>query len=77
MKPYQYDMLEMQADKLARYSIELFCMTSILEELLSNSFGNLPQHITSDFANIVNRHAKHLQNIAIKLHCDIEYQIND
>ncbi len=77
MKPYQHDMINMQAEKLARCSIELFCMTSILEELLSNSFGNLPQHITTDFAHIVNRHTKHLQTIAIKLHCDIEYKIKD
>lgn len=77
MKPYQYDMIEMQADKLARYSCELLCLTNILEELISNSYGNLPRHIVADFASIVNRHAKYLQRIAIKLHRDVEYKIND
>lgn len=69
-------MIEMRAEKLARYSCELLCLTKILEELISNSYGNLPRHIVSDFAYMVNRRAKYLQICAIKLHSDIEYKIN-
>lgn len=77
MKPYQHDMIEMQADKLARNSIELFCLTSILEEILGNSYGNLPGYVITTFTSLVKRQAKYLQLGAIKLHCDIEHRIKD
>lgn len=68
-------MLEMQADKLARYSIELHCLTSILFELLTNSDGNLPKHTVANISAIADRYAKRIQTIAINHHCDIEYKI--
>ena len=77
MKPYQHSMIEMQADKIARKSIELFCLTSIMEEILGNSYGNLPEHVIIAFASLIKKHVKYLQHEAIKLHCDIENRIKE